>query len=119
MVANGVSLRAVHLTHHHMEAADPNGRQAAIRAGYSLKNGKVTGGTPVDHVNVRAALEAADNDRRQLTDVTPERVLRDIHTAVSLDIAELFDEHGRLKPIHALPLAVRRAVVSIESCGGT
>jgi hypothetical protein len=39
---------------------------------------------------------------------------RDIDTAANLDVPELFDEHGHLKPIHDLPLSVRRAIVSLE-----
>jgi hypothetical protein len=52
-------------------------------------------------------------ERQHRTGITPERVLRDIDTAANLDMG-LFDEQGRLTPIHALPLAVRRAIVSVE-----
>jgi phage terminase small subunit len=66
------------------------------------------------NVKVQTALDAANVERQQRTGVTPERVLRDIDTAANLDIAELFDEHGRLKPIRELPPQIRRAIVSVE-----
>jgi hypothetical protein len=41
-------------------------------------------------------------------------VLADIDAAANLDVGLLFDEYGRLKPIHTLPLPVRRPIVSVE-----
>jgi len=93
---------------------DLNGPKAAIRAGYSSKTARVTASQLLTKPNIRVALEAADTKRRERTGVTPERVLRDIDTAVNLDVALLFDEHGRLKPIHTLPIEVRRAIESVE-----
>jgi phage terminase small subunit len=65
-------------------------------------------------LNIQAALETANAERQRRTGVTPARVFRDIDTAANLDIALLFDLQGRLKPIHELPLDVRRAMVSVE-----
>jgi phage terminase small subunit len=47
---------------------DLNGTQAAIRAGHSSKTAKVTASQLLPEPNLRAALEAAVNDRRQLAD---------------------------------------------------
>jgi len=66
------------------------------------------------NANVQAALEAAESERRERTGVTPERVLRDIDRLANLDVGLLNDEQGRLKPIHTLPLEVRRAIESVE-----
>jgi phage terminase small subunit len=93
---------------------DLNGAQAAIRAGYSSRTAKVIASQLLTKLNVRAALAAADTERRARTGVTPERVLKDIDTAANLDIALLFDQHGRLKPIHELPIEVRRAAESVK-----
>jgi phage terminase small subunit len=91
-----------------------NGTKAAIAAGYSSKTARVTASQLLTKPNIQTALEAANAKRQQQTGVTPERVLRDIDCAATLDIALLFDEQGYLKPVRDLPLEVRQAVVSIE-----
>jgi phage terminase small subunit len=91
-----------------------NARQAALTAGYSSKTARSQAARLLTNVNIQTAIEAANADRQQRTGVTPERVLRDIDTAANLDTGELFDDHGRLKPIRELPLHIRRAIVSVE-----
>lgn len=114
---------------------DLNATQAAIRAGYSEKNADKIGPELLGHSRVRAEIEQAMQKRSQKTNITAERVLKEmermafydpIHLieiardALPEDIAdgvELSDDgkviHGLRSPqdIKYLPEDVRRAIV--------
>lgn len=57
---------------------DLNATQAAIRAGYSMKTARQIGEENLSKPDIRAAIDAAMNLRAERTDITADRVLREL-----------------------------------------
>lgn len=98
----------------HEYLVDLKGAEAAVRAGYAEKGARTRAFKLLRRPRVADALEQAFAERLKRTDVTADRVLRDIDTAANLDLLDLFDEHGRLRDIRQMPAYVRRCIVSIK-----
>lgn len=95
---------------------DLNGTQAAIRAGYAPRSADVTAARLLGNAKVVAAITAAQAERSQRTKIDADWVLARLAAETSADIADLYDETGRVKPIHDWPLIWRQGLVSsIES----
>jgi phage terminase small subunit len=90
---------------------DLNATQAAIRAGYSEKTANEQGSRLLADVSVRSAIEAAKAARSERTEINADWVLRTLAEEKTADLADLYDEHGAMKPIKDWPLAFRRGVV--------
>ena len=90
---------------------DLNATQAAIRAGYSEKTANEQGSRLLADVSVRSAIEAAKAARSERTEISADWVLRTLAEEKTADLADLYDEHGTMKPIKDWPLAFRRGVV--------
>lgn len=98
----------------HEYLVDLKGTDAAIRAGYAEKGARQRAFKLLRRPRVVEALEQAFAERLKRTDVTADRVLRDIDTAANLDLLDLFNEHGQLRDIRQMPAAVRRCITSIK-----
>lgn len=87
-----------------------NATQAAIAAGYSPKTAKQIGSRLLTHVAVRAeiagALERAEVDAGWL--------LRRLTELAEVDVLDIFDPLGRLRPLDEIPVAARRLIGAIE-----
>lgn len=77
---------------------DLNATQAAIRAGYSPRSAEVTGHHLLKNHKVRAAIQTAMEERSQRTEITADRVLKEVARIAFFDVRRLYDKHGRLKP---------------------
>lgn len=93
---------------------DLNATKAAERAGYSKRTAYSAGQRLLKNVEVAVALEKAHAKRAEKTDITAERVLRELGLIGFGDLKAVFDEDGRLKPIHELPDAVSRSLGTVE-----
>jgi phage terminase small subunit len=93
---------------------DLNATQAAIRAGYSEKTARSQGQRLLTKVDIQAAIQIAEQERSERTEIDQDRVLREQARIGFSDIRQLFDERGNLKPIQALPDDVAAAISSIE-----
>lgn len=91
---------------------DLNAKQAAIRAGYSAKTAHSQGQRLLKHVDVSKAIEAAQYKRAQKTETDAAFVLTRLAQEVSADIADLYDDAGKLKPIKEWPLIWRQGLVA-------
>lgn len=91
---------------------DLNGTQAAIRAGYSAKGAKVQAVRLLTNANVSAAVTAAKMARSEKTKIDAEWVLNRLAADATADLAELYDEHGNLKPIREWPMVFRTGLVA-------
>jgi len=81
---------------------DLNGKQAAIRAGYSPKSAKVTASRLLTNANVIEAIQKErDRDSRK-TGITRQKVLKELGRLAFLDLREFFDEEGNLKQVKDL-----------------
>ncbi len=87
-----------------------NATQAAISAGYSRKTAKQIGSRlltrPTIRAEVAAALERAKVDAGWL--------LRRFVELAEVDVLDLFDARGKLRPLDEIPPAARRLIGSIE-----
>lgn len=88
--------------------------RAARAVGYVGRAVTVSAYKVLARPQVQAAIHGQMAERLARQGITADRVARDIDTAATLDIGELFDEHGHLRPAKDLPAFVRRAIVSIE-----
>jgi phage terminase small subunit len=91
---------------------DLNATQAAIRAGYSKRSADKIGSQNLAKPDIAAAIETAKIARSQRTAVDSDWVLARLHAEVEADLADLFDEENRLKPVKDWPLIWRQGLVA-------
>ena len=91
---------------------DLNGKQAAIRAGYSEKTAEQQASRLLSNVKVEEAIEEAKAERSERTKIDSDWVLIRLAEEVEADLADLYHENGSLKSVHEWPLVWRRGLVS-------
>ncbi|HIJ48191.1 MAG: terminase small subunit [Gammaproteobacteria bacterium] len=91
---------------------DLNATQAAIRAGYSKKTAKEQGARLLSKVNVCNAIIDGKKRRSEKTGIDAAWMLQRLGDEAEADLAELYDEDGRLKPVHEWPLIWRQGLVA-------
>jgi phage terminase small subunit len=96
---------------------DLDAGKAALRAGYSAKDGKVAA-TKASHLLKRpdvaalvASLKAAQFKR---LDLKADDVLQEFMRLADVDPGKLYDAEGQMLPVHKLPIEVRRCISSVE-----
>ena len=95
---------------------DPNGTQAAIKAGYSTRTAKSIAEELLKKPHIAAALEAARTARSERTKVDADWVLTRLVDGVKADLKDLFDDRGQLLPVAAWPEVWRTGlVIGVES----
>lgn len=91
---------------------DLNATQAAIRAGYSVKRAEFTGSDLVRNRKVAAAIQAEMDKRSVRTEITADRVLREISHMALYDPADIAGANiSGPQDIPSLPEEVRRAII--------
>ncbi len=96
---------------------DLNATQAAIRAGYSAKNAAHIGANTLKKERVAAALQKAMAGREKRTEITQDKVLRELAAigfAKATDYAEVKGTLVNIKPTAELTPEQAAAVVGIE-----
>ncbi|WP_257541059.1 terminase small subunit [Sphingobium sp. CFD-1] len=99
---------------------DLNATQAAIRAGYSAKTAKQQGQRLLTNVDVATALTEAKTARSEETGINAAWVLTRLAQEAYADLADLYDEQGRVKPVKDWPLVWRQGLVAgveVEAIG--
>lgn len=81
---------------------DLNAKQAAIRAGYSPRSAETNGNRMLRNAQVAAAVGAAMAERQIRTEITADRVLRELAKIAFLDPRKFFRPDGSLVPVHDL-----------------
>jgi len=95
---------------------DLNAAAAARRTGYSPKRADALGHETLRKPEVAAAIAAAQQSRSQRTQVDADWVLKRLHRDATANIADLFDEQGKMKAPDQWPEAWRQGlVVGVES----
>lgn len=94
--------------------ADPNGKQAAIKAGYSAAGAEVTASKLLRVPKVKAAVDAALGRTEKAAEVERSEILRELKRIALADIGGAFDSEGRLLPIHQMPEEIRRTISGVE-----
>jgi phage terminase small subunit len=93
---------------------DLNATQAAIRAGYSERNGSRIGAELLGKTQVSAVIAAMKAERSERTLVGADRVLREIARVAFLDVGRAFNEDGSLKALSEMDEDTRRSITGIE-----
>lgn len=91
---------------------DLNATQAAIRAGYSAKTAEQQGPRLLGNVGVAHAIAAAQQKRAERLEIDADWVLKRLHSEATADLADLYDEHGNLRPIKDWPQVWRTGLVA-------
>lgn len=91
---------------------DLNATQAAIRAGYSTKTARSVGAENLTKPDVQQAIADAQYKRATKTEINAAFILKRLADEATADIADLYDEHGAIKPIKEWPLIWRQGLVS-------
>jgi phage terminase small subunit len=81
---------------------DLNGKQAAIRAGYSARTAEIIAAQLLTKFNVRKEIAMREDAYLARLDVSAARIRARLVTIGSGDVGDLFDADGRLKPLATL-----------------
>lgn len=91
---------------------DLNATQAAMRAGYSARTAAQVGHENLRKPEVAGAIAAAQSDRAKRTQIDAAWVLTRLASEATADLADLYDEHGDLKPVSEWPMVWRTGLVT-------
>lgn len=94
---------------------DLNATQAAIRAGYSVKNAKQIGHQSLHRPEVAAAILRRREKVSKKLDVTVERVLLELARIGFSDVRNAIAKNGALLPIDEMPEDMSRVIAAIET----
>jgi len=92
---------------------DLNGTQAAIRAGYSKKTAKEIASQHLTKLNIQEEIKKLQDKHANKVNITVEDLLRELQMMYQIDISELYDENGDLKPINELPKNITRSISEV------
>lgn len=92
--------------------AEPDGAQAAIRAGYSARRAKVTACALLKNPAIAAAIDAGKAERSGRMKVDADWLLTRLAAEAEADLGDLYDENGDLKPIREWPAIWRQGLVT-------
>lgn len=98
----------------HEYLKDRNGTQAALRAGYPPGSAASQASRLLRDPRVRAIIDAGEQQVQAKAGITAEMILEELRSIACADLAEAYDEDGRLKPIREMPLDVRKAIAAVE-----
>jgi phage terminase small subunit len=93
---------------------DLNATQAAIRAGYSVDTAQQIGSENLSKPVIQESIQSAMEERSKRTEITADRVLREIATIAFIDIRDAFGDDGQLLPIKEMPEDIARAIGGID-----
>lgn len=95
---------------------DLNATQTAIRAGYSRYTARQIGSENLSKPAIREAIKIAMAERSERTAIDAAWVLTRLAAEVEADMADLYDDQGRLLPVGDWPLIWRTGlIVGVES----
>lgn len=95
-------------------ASGENATKAAVKAGYSEHTAQEQGSRLLSKVMICERVDELLRDRARAMRVTADAVLAEYHRIATVDIAEAFNEKGELRPIHEIPIDVRKAIAAVE-----
>lgn len=91
---------------------DMNGKQAAIRAGYSEKTAESQASRMLKNVKINDRISAEMRARTERVKVDADYLLRRLHAEAEADLADLYNDDGTLKPVREWPAIWRKGLVS-------
>lgn len=95
---------------------EPIGKAAAIKAGYSEKSAKQTASTLLKDPRIQGRIAELQAEQQKRLRIDADRLLLRLTEHIDADVADLFDDQGRLLPANEWPHVWRTGlVVGIES----
>jgi phage terminase small subunit len=91
---------------------DLNATQAAIRAGYSEKTAGSQSFDLLQKPEIQDAISQAKSERASETKIDAAWVLKRLAAEADADVADLYDEDGRLLPVNRWPKIWRQGLVA-------
>jgi phage terminase small subunit len=93
---------------------DLNQTHAAGRADYSKKSAKSVASRLMDDPRIQERIKTLMQARSKRTDISVDKVLKEIAKIAFSDLTEIFKEDGSLKPTSEWPRNMSRAISSVE-----
>lgn len=93
---------------------DRNGKQAAIRAGYSAASAEVQASRLLRHAQVKAEIDRRVAKVSTALDITHERIKREMARIGFSDVRKFYDENGRMLEPHELDDDAAAVISAIE-----
>lgn len=93
---------------------DLNATQAAIRAGYSEKTAHEQASRLLAHVNVKKRIQVLMEARKKRIEVNADYVLKRLVDIDQMDVVDILNESGDLKPIKAWPKVWRTTLSGLD-----
>lgn len=93
---------------------DLNATQSAIRAGYSEKTAYSIGVENLKKPEIQQEIERLQNERNERTKINADYVLNRLVEIDQLDVLDILDENGNIKPIDEWSKEWRTNISSIE-----
>ena len=94
---------------------DLNATQAAIRSGYSEKTARDIGCENLAKPNIAKAIEEAQNKRQERTQIDSAYVLKRLVEIDQMDVLDIMDDDGNVKPLRDWPKIWRQYISNIET----
>lgn len=94
---------------------DFNGTQAAIRSGYSKKTANEQSSQLLTKLSIQEEITRLKEAQYKRLQMSADEVLAELSLIARADLAQAFEENGNLKPIHAMPDSIRRALSGIDT----
>lgn len=92
-----------------------NAGKAAVEAGYSAKTARGIGSALLTKVAVQKRIRALVAGRLKRIELDGDQILHELKALGFFDPIAIYDEDGKMKPIHEWPPSIRKCVQSIES----
>lgn len=93
---------------------DHNGTRAATAVGYSAHTAAITASKLLKNTKIAAEIKRRMQVRADRVEVKADDILRELLRIAGTDLGEAFDQYGRLKPVHEIPIECRRAIAGID-----
>lgn len=94
---------------------DLNATQAAIRAGYSPRTANEQGAQNLAKLSVAEAIAEAQAEREERTKIDADYVLKRLVEIDQMDVLDIMDDDGNVKPIKDWPKIWRQYISNIET----
>ena len=94
---------------------DLNATQSAIRAGYSEKTAQQIGAQNLLKLVIQEAIQEAQNKRTEQTQIDSAYVLKRLVEIDQMDVLDIMDDDGNVKPLRDWPKVWRQFVSNIET----
>lgn len=94
---------------------DLNATQAAIRAGYSEKTAGQIGEQNLKKLEIQKAIQEALQGRKERVQIDADYVLKRLVEIDQMDVLDIMDDDGNVKPLRDWPKIWRQYISNIET----